>query len=90
MCSLVHYLKGFVLLNLRRLWDQYEFLPDFKLSTEKAKVISQQFVSRHAVIFVGASLLQIGSGTVNCSEECFIRALSLQEALPGLSVVCLI
>lgn len=48
---------------------------------------NQQSVSLCAVIFVAASLLLTGCGTVSCTEECFVRALYLQEVLPGLSVV---
>lgn len=48
---------------------------------------NQQSVSLGAVIFVAARLLLTGCGTVSCTEECFVRALYLQEELPGLSVV---
>lgn len=52
-----------------------------------ARKLNQQSVSLRAVIFVAASLLLTSCGTVSCTEECFVRALYLQEVLPGLSVV---
>lgn len=77
LCWLVHYLKG--------LWlgrDAGTDASSCQTLNFLLRKPSQQSVSLRAVIFVEASLLLTGCGTVGCTEECFVRALYLQEVLP--------